>query len=85
MSIVNMHQAKTNLSAIVEDVASGREREVIIARNGVPTVRIMSLPAASESTARRIGIAAGKYRMPETLDANNDEIAALFEGKEVNE
>jgi len=30
---------------------------------------------------RRIGIAAGKYRMPETFDANNDAVADLFEGK----
>lgn len=85
MSLVNMHQAKTNLSALVEDIASGREQEIVIARNGVPAARIVSLPVISEHVSRRIGIAAGKYRLPETFDATNDAVAALFEGKEVGE
>lgn len=33
MHLVNMHEAKSNLSALVEEIASGRENEVVIARN----------------------------------------------------
>ncbi|MBU9629582.1 type II toxin-antitoxin system Phd/YefM family antitoxin [Burkholderia multivorans] len=40
MSTVNMHDAKSRLSSLVEALESGRETEVVIARNGHPVARI---------------------------------------------
>lgn len=57
MTQVNMLEAKTNLSKLVEAVESGREREIVIARNGKPVARITPL----EPVKRRLGIAAGKF------------------------
>jgi prevent-host-death family protein len=81
MHLVNMHEAKTNLSALVEDVASGRESEVVIARNGVPAVRLVPLQTVDRDCSGRIGIASHKYRLPDTFEATNGEIADLLEGK----
>ena len=45
MTVVNMLEAKNNLSKLVEAVESGGESEIIIARNGRPAVRIVPLEA----------------------------------------
>jgi len=45
MSIVNMHDAKTNLSRLVDAVESGRETEVVIARGGRPAARLFAFNA----------------------------------------
>ena len=82
MFIVNMLEAKTNLSRLVESVESGAESEVIIARNGKPVARLV--PIVTKPAKRRLGIWADKgYRMPtqEEFDADNDIIAAMFNGQ----
>lgn len=43
MLTVNMHEAKSRLSALVDAVESGRETEVVLARNGKPAARIMPI------------------------------------------
>ena len=77
MNAVNMHEAKTRLSALVEAVESGVEKEVIIARNGRPAARLV--PIAKVDVSKRIGIAKGQFTAPENLDECEDEIIALFE------
>ncbi len=57
MPKVNMLEAKTNLSKLVEAVESGRETEIILARNGKPVARIVPL----EVPKRIIGIAEGRF------------------------
>lgn len=57
MTKVNMLEAKTNLSKLVEAVESGRETEIILARNGKPVARIVPI----ERPGIRIGLAEGKY------------------------
>ena len=81
MFIVNMLEAKTNLSRLVESVESGAESEVIIARNGKPVARLV--PIVTKPAKRRLGILNGKYRSmsQEEFDADNDIIAELFNGK----
>lgn len=49
MSTVNMHDAKSRLSSLVEALESGRETEVVIARNGHPVARIVPYAARSGS------------------------------------
>lgn len=78
MTTVNMLDAKTNLSRLVEALESGAEQEIIIARNGKPAARLV--PIGKPSTAQRIGVAKGKFQAP-GLDPELDaEIAALFLG-----
>jgi prevent-host-death family protein len=80
MSIVNMLEAKTHLSKLVEALEAGRESEIIIARNGRPAARLVPLKPAG--SGQRIGIAKGKYVIPDNIDEDNELIADLFAGKE---
>ena len=57
MTKVNMLEAKTNLSKLVEAVESGRETEIILARNGKPVARIV--PILQEP--RKLGLAHGEF------------------------
>jgi prevent-host-death family protein len=75
---VNMLEAKTNLSQLVEAVESGAEGEVIIARNGKPAARLVPLEKAAQGAL--IGVAKGKFEVPENIDEDNEEIARLFYG-----
>ena len=78
MPVVNMLEAKSSLSRLVESVESGAEAEIIIARNGRPAARLVAVrPTAA---AKRIGGARGKFTVPETIDADEAAIAALFSG-----
>ena len=74
---VNMLEAKTHLSRLVEAIETGAAREVVIARNGRPVARLTGLQAAQPP--RRLGVARGQFRAPESIDGINAEIAALFE------
>ncbi|MDZ4842670.1 MAG: type II toxin-antitoxin system Phd/YefM family antitoxin [Hyphomicrobium aestuarii] len=55
MITVNMLEAKSNLSRLVEAVESGAEREIVIARNGKPAARLV--PIRVRPTGPRIGAA----------------------------
>lgn len=79
MSKVNMLEAKTHLSRLVESIESGAETEVIIARNGKPVARLVPMSSPSVAT-RRLGIAEGLYPPVSLEEFNQDdkEIAALF-------
>jgi len=76
---VNMLDAKTNLSRLVEAVESGDESEILIARNGKPVAR---LTAVKRDVSRRIGVAEGEFEVPDDIDRYNDEIQALFDGEQ---
>jgi prevent-host-death family protein len=78
MSIMNMLEAKSNLSRLVEAVELGRETEVIIARNGRPAARLVPIKAGP--AGQRIGVAKGKLVSPDNIDARDPEIEALFNG-----
>jgi len=75
MPTVNMLEAKTNLSKLVEAVESGAESEVIIARNGRPAARIVAI---ARQQGQRIGVARGLFVLPENIDSDNPAIEALF-------
>lgn len=78
MQPVNMLQAKSSLSRLVEAIELGQECEIIIARNGRPAAKLVPLETAPAEA--RIGIARGKFTVPDSIDANNDEVARLFLG-----
>jgi antitoxin (DNA-binding transcriptional repressor) of toxin-antitoxin stability system len=79
MNYVNMLEAKSSLSRLVEDVELGRETEIIIARGGRPAARLVPL-APVAPVDRRIGVAKGVFEVPDDIDASNDEVAGLFYG-----
>lgn len=80
MTMVNMHDAKTRLSQLVEAVRSGSESEVVIAKNGVPAARLVPIEARKKL---RWGLAKGKWVIPEDIDGCNPEIEKLFYGGDV--
>ncbi|MEW6416406.1 MAG: type II toxin-antitoxin system Phd/YefM family antitoxin [Pseudomonadota bacterium] len=80
MPSVNMLQAKSSLSRLVEAIEQGEESEIIIARNGRPAARLVPLDAVPPG--KRIGVAKGKFEVPDSIDAHNDEVARLFLGRQ---
>ena len=78
MLTVNIHEAKTNLSRLVEEVAAGKE--IIIAKAGKPMARLVPLAIAPK--ARRLGLFNGELHVPDDFDAPlaEDELAS-FEGR----
>jgi prevent-host-death family protein len=73
-----MFEAKTNLSRLVEAIATGAEAEIVIARNGRPVARLV--PVAVAPADRRLGVARGAFVVPDSIDAANEEIERLFHG-----
>lgn len=78
MTKVNIHQAKTQFSRLVELAASGEE--IVIAKSGKPVARLVSY--TPKGTVRRPGSMRGKIRMKKNFDAPlPKELQAAFEGK----
>lgn len=82
MSIVNMLEAKTTLSKLVDQVESGTEPEIIIARNGKPAAKLVRIDT-KPMPEKRIGIAKGAFSVPDDIDVDNAMIASLF-GRALN-
>jgi prevent-host-death family protein len=77
-SIVNIHDAKTHLSRIIDEVAAGAE--VIIAKAGKPMARLV--PIAAPAKQKRLGLLKGKIKIPDDFNAPLDEeILKSFEGR----
>ena len=79
MQAVNMLQAKTTLSRLVEAIEQGQEREIVIARNGRPAAKLVPMDAAP--AGKRIGVAKGLFEVPDDIDSQNAEVARLFMGR----
>lgn len=74
---VNIHEAKTQLSRLVEEVAGGRE--IVIARAGRPVARLV--PLATPVRRKQLGLLRGKIRIRADFDAPlPDAVLAAFEG-----
>ncbi|TWT21097.1 type II toxin-antitoxin system Phd/YefM family antitoxin [Luteimonas marina] len=77
MSTVNIHEAKTHLSRLVERAAAGET--VVIAKAGKPMVKVMRVDASEAGGVKRLGFLQGAFRVPDDFDRmGEDEIAALF-------
>ena len=75
MSTVNIHDAKTHLSRLIEQAAQGEQ--VIIAKAGKPLVKLTALEAPTRP--RRLGFLKGQIAVPEDFDTMGaEEIARLF-------
>ena len=66
MRTINIHEAKTHLSRLVERAAAGEP--FIIAKAGNPMVKVMPLDAPEQGTELRLGFLSGQANVPEDFD-----------------
>jgi prevent-host-death family protein len=79
MRTVNIHEAKTHLSRLVDQAAKGEP--FVIARAGKPLVKVVALDEPPKKPIRRLGFMKGQYTIPDDFDTmGQDEIIRLFEG-----
>ena len=67
MQTVNIHEAKTHLSRLVDQAAKGES--FIIAKAGKPMVKVIALDAPDAGRIRRIGFMAGQCTVPDDFDS----------------
>jgi prevent-host-death family protein len=76
---INVYQAKTRLSELIERAAAGEE--VVIARHGRPVARLVAY-SRPRRKRRRLGVLAGRVRMARNFDAPlPPKLLAAFEGR----
>ncbi len=78
MQTINIHEAKTHLSRLLEQVAEGEE--IIIARAGKAIARLVPLDAPAKK--RQLGLLKGKLNVPDDFDTPlADDELSMFEGR----
>lgn len=78
MSVVNVHEAKTHLSRLLDQALAGEE--VVIMRAGKPLVRLT--PVETSRKRRVLGTAEGDFVVPEDFDSPlPDDVLRGFEGR----
>jgi prevent-host-death family protein len=79
MQTVNIHEAKTHLSRLIERAAQGES--FIIAKAGKPMVRVVPLEPVEMRQPQRLGFMKGKGRVPDDFDTMYaKEIERMFYG-----
>ncbi len=77
MQTINIHEAKTHLSRLVDQAASGEP--FVIAKAGKPLVKVIALNAPDAGQVKRLGFLQGQLSVPDDFDQMGDtEIAQLF-------
>jgi prevent-host-death family protein len=80
MQTYNIHDAKTQLSKLVEMAAKGES--FVIAKAGKPMVKVTALDTPQSSQMKRFGFMAGQINVPDDFNTMGaDEIQELFSGK----
>lgn len=78
---VNIHEAKTHLSKLVEEASRGES--FVIAKAGKPVVKVTALSAPEGAQVRRLGFMAGQISVPDDFDRmGSKEIEQIFGGDE---
>lgn len=79
MQTVNIHEAKTHLSRLIDQAAKGEP--FVIAKAGRPLVKVMALDTPAPAHTRRLGFMRGQFSVPDDFDhMGQHEIEQLFEG-----
>lgn len=79
MQTVNIHEAKTHLSRLIEQAANGEP--FVIAKAGKPLVKVIALTAPEAGQQKRLGFLAGQIVVPDDFDRmGGAEIEQLFGG-----
>jgi prevent-host-death family protein len=80
MPTVNVHEAKTHFSRLVDQAAAGEE--IIIAKAGKPVAKLVPLTTPYDRPKRRLGALAGVAIIPAEFDSPlPDEVIDIFEGR----
>jgi prevent-host-death family protein len=80
MKTVNIHEAKTHLSRLVERAANGET--LIIAKAGKPMVKLTPLGPPDDQPQRRLGFMIGEIETPDDFDRMGEAaIKAMFDGQ----
>jgi prevent-host-death family protein len=80
MQTVNIHEAKTHLSRLVDQAAKGKV--FIIAKAGKPMVKVSPLSEGELKEADKLGFMSGEILVPDDFDSlAAAELVRLFEGK----
>ena len=80
MRKVNIHEAKTHLSRLVEQAAAGES--FIIAKAGKPMVKVVPLDDTADVAKQRFDFMRGQIKVPDDFDTMfAEEIQAMFEGR----
>jgi len=74
MHQINIHEAKTNLSKLIQEALNGEE--VIIAKGNKPVVKLV--PLQQQKVKRQLGLAKGKITMTDDFDAPLDDFTAYM-------
>lgn len=75
---IDIHEAKTHLSRLVDEVATGTE--IIIAKAGRPMARLA--PLSAPVRRKQLGLLKGKVKVPDDFNAPlDDSTSAAFEGR----
>ncbi len=79
MRIVNIHEAKTHLSRLIEQAVKGEP--FVIAKAGKPLVKVTALGAVPAGDKRRLGFMVGQIEVPDDFDTMGAaEIEQAFRG-----
>jgi prevent-host-death family protein len=79
MKTVDIHEAKTHLSKLVEEAAKGEP--FVIAKAGKPVVKVTALGAPTGVQVRRLGFMRGQISVPDDFDRmGRDEVERIFGG-----
>ncbi len=79
MKTVNIHQAKTQLSKLVDGASKGES--FVIAKAGKPIVKVMALNTPVGAKVRRLGFLTGHISVPDDFDQmGRDDIERMFGG-----
>ncbi len=73
--IVNTGEARNRLSELLNLLEEKKENEIIIANRGVPVARLVLY---SNCIKRELGLAKGKFDIPDDIDSCNDKVAEMF-------
>ncbi|CAD6877897.1 Prevent-host-death protein [Methylomonas albis] len=77
MQTVNIHEAKTHLSRLVEQAAKGEP--FVIAKAGKQLVKVSALDSPTRDQVRRLGFLSGYIKVPDDFDRmGGEDIAQLF-------
>lgn len=79
MKTVNIHEAKTHLSRLIDEASKGKP--FIIAKAGKPIVKVVAIDAPTARQVRRLGFLKGQFLIPDDFDTmGRRRIEQLFGG-----
>ena len=80
MTQINMMETKTDLSKLVRMLETRQEDVIYFVRNGTAVVQMTLIP--EKKSKKRIGVAEGKFKVPEEFDVWDKEVEEMF-GREI--